>query len=50
MRLLLVSELAITVFVLDAHSNELPHLLPLMPSLEHALATHKPGTYAVLSG
>ncbi len=45
-----VSKLAITVFVLDAHSNELPHLLPLVPSLEHALATHKPGTYAVLSG
>ena len=44
------SKLSIAVFVLDAHSNELLHLLPLVPSLDHALATHKPGAYAVLSG
>ena len=44
------SKLSIAVFVLDAHSNELLHLLPLVPSLEHALATHKPGAYTVLSG
>ena len=44
------SKLSIAVFVLDAHSNELLHLLPLVPSLEHALATHKRGAYTVLSG
>ena len=43
-----VSKLAITVFVLDAHSNELHHLLPLVPALERALLAHTPGTYVVV--
>ena len=43
-----VSKLAITVFVLDAHSNELLHLLPLVPALERALLAHTPGTYVVV--
>ena len=43
-----VLKLAITVFVLDAHSNELLHLLPLVPALERALLAHTPGTYVVV--
>ena len=34
-----VAHLPIAVLVLDARSNELHHLLPLMPLLEDALAT-----------
>jgi len=34
--------LPITVIVLDAKSNELPYLLPLIPKLEEALASHLP--------
>ena len=33
------SNLALAVVVLDAHSNELPALLPLVPRLELALTT-----------
>jgi len=29
--------------VLDARSNQLPHLLPLVPTLEQALAASEPG-------
>jgi hypothetical protein len=39
-----LSSLAIAVVVLDAFSNELPALLPLIP-LEQALATLTPCTY-----
>lgn len=34
--------LPIAVVVLYARSNELPHLLPLVPKLEEALATLRP--------
>ena len=37
--------LPIAVIVLDALSNELPALLPLMPSLETVLASLIPRTY-----
>ena len=40
-----LSTLAIAVVVLDAYSNELPALLPLVPRLEQALATLTPRTY-----
>ncbi len=40
--------LPVAVFVLDALSNELPYLLPLVPVLEAALASHKPGSYVLL--
>jgi predicted nuclease of predicted toxin-antitoxin system len=40
--------LPISVFVLDAPSNELPYLLPLVPKLEVALASHEPGDYVLL--
>ena len=40
--------LPVAVFVLDALSNELPYLLPLVPALEVALASHKPGSYVLL--
>lgn len=36
--------LPITVIVLDAASNELPHLLPLIPGLEEILASLPPRT------
>ena len=42
--------LPIAVIVLDALSNELPALLPLLPALERALASMKPRTYALVSG
>ena len=32
--------------VVEMHSNELPHLLPLIPLLEETLATLQPCTYA----
>jgi hypothetical protein len=40
--------LPISVFVLDAQSNELPYLLPLVPKLEVALASHESGAYVLL--
>jgi predicted nuclease of predicted toxin-antitoxin system len=42
------SKLPVAVFVLDALSNELPYLLPLVPALEVALASHEPGSYVLL--
>jgi hypothetical protein len=41
--------LPITVIVLDAKSNELPYLLPLIPKLEEALA-HLPARTFVRIG
>ena len=40
-----LSSLALAVIVLDAHSNELPVLLPLVPRLEQMLTTLTPCTY-----
>lgn len=37
--------LPIAVIVLDARSNELPYLLPLVPKLEDALASLLPRTF-----
>ena len=37
--------LPITVLLLDAKSNELPYLLPLIPKLEEALANLLPRTF-----
>jgi hypothetical protein len=42
------STLPVAVFVLDALSNELPYLLPLVPALEAALSSHKHGSYVLL--
>ena len=42
------SILPLSVFVLDALSNELPYLLPLVPELEAALSSHKQGSYVLL--
>lgn len=42
------SNLPIAVLVLDAVSNELPYLLPLIPALEAALAILEPGSYRLL--
>ena len=42
------STLPVAVFVLDALSNELPYLLPLVPALEAALSNHKQGSYVLL--
>ena len=42
------SSLPVAVLVLDAVSNELPYLLPLVPALEAALANLKPGSYVLL--
>ena len=41
-----LAKLPLAVVVLSAHSNELPHLLPLIPLLEKTLATLQPCTYA----
>lgn len=41
-----LSNLALAVVVLDAHSNELPALLPLVPLLEQTLTTLKPRSHA----
>jgi predicted nuclease of predicted toxin-antitoxin system len=41
--------LPIAVLVLDAGSNELQHLLPLMPALEAALTSLVPRTYAMVT-
>lgn len=43
------SNLPLAVLVLDAVSNELPYLMPLVPKLEAALANLKPGSYVVLT-
>jgi hypothetical protein len=40
-----ISNLALAVVVLDAHSNELPALLPLVPQLEQTLTTLLPCTF-----
>ena len=40
--------LPISVFVLDALSNELLYLLPLVPKLEAALSSHRLGSYVLL--
>ena len=40
-----LSKLALAVVVLDAHSNELPALLPLIPRLEQTLTALTPRTY-----
>ena len=49
MRLLLdTSSLPVAVVVLDALSNELPYLLPLVPALEAALENLKFGSYVLL--
>jgi predicted nuclease of predicted toxin-antitoxin system len=42
------SKLPVAVLVLDAVSNELPYLLPLVPILEAALVNLKPGSYLLL--
>jgi predicted nuclease of predicted toxin-antitoxin system len=44
------SALPVAVFVLDARSNELSYLLSLVPALEAALASHKPGSCVLLRG
>jgi predicted nuclease of predicted toxin-antitoxin system len=41
--------LPIAIVVLDSHSNELQALLPLLPSLEAALATLQPRTYVLVA-
>lgn len=40
-----ISSLPIAIVVLDAYSNELPALLPLVPRLEQTLAKFAPRTY-----
>lgn len=42
------ANLSVAVLVLDAVSNELQHLLPLVPALESALASLKPGAYLLV--
>jgi predicted nuclease of predicted toxin-antitoxin system len=42
------SSLPVSIFVLDARSNELTYLLPLVQKPEIALASHDPGTYVLL--
>ena len=41
-----LAKLPIAVVILSAHSNELPHLLPLIPLLEETPAALQPCTYA----
>jgi predicted nuclease of predicted toxin-antitoxin system len=41
--------LPVAVIVMDAVSNELSALLPLLPSLEQALLQMKPRTYSLVS-
>ncbi len=43
------SALPVTVLVLDAVSNELPFLLPLVPALERELSSLKRGTYILIT-
>ena len=40
-----LTTLPVAVIVLDAISNELPALLPLVPALDRALSSLKPRTY-----
>ena len=40
----------IAVIVLDAFSNEVSALLPLVPELERVLASMKPRTYTLVNG
>ena len=42
------SNLPVAVVVLDALSNELPYLLPLVPALEAALENLRLGSYVLL--
>ena len=42
------SALPVAVLVLDAVSNELPFLLPLVPALERELSSLKRGTYVLI--
>lgn len=42
--------LPIAILVLDAKSNELPYLLPLMPALEATLKNLVPGSYVLVAG
>jgi predicted nuclease of predicted toxin-antitoxin system len=42
------TNLPVAVIVLDALSNELPYLLPLVPALEAALLNLKAGSYLLL--
>ena len=37
-----LAKLPLAVVVLDSHSNELPHLLPLIPQLEETLTNLQP--------
>jgi hypothetical protein len=43
-------KLPIAVVVLVAHSNELPHLLPLVPSLEKVLASLQRCSFSIIEG
>jgi hypothetical protein len=43
------SALPVAVLVLDAVSNELPFLLPLVPALERELSSLKRGTYVLIT-
>ena len=45
-----LTKLPISVLVLAAHSNELPHLLPLIPDVEKALAILQPCSFARVEG
>ena len=45
-----LAALPIALLVLDSFSNELGHLLPLLPKLEQALAVLKPGSYVLVGG
>jgi len=44
-----LTTLPIAVIVLDAVSNELPALLPLLPGLEQAISSLKPRTYSLVA-
>lgn len=43
------TSLPVSVLVLDAVSNELPYLLPLVPKLEAALSTLVKGSYVLVA-
>ena len=43
-----LTALPVAVIVLDAMSNELAALLPLLPALEQALLSLKPSTYSLV--
>ena len=44
-----LTTLPVAVIVLDAVSNELPALHPLLPALERALLSLKPRTYSLVA-